>query len=517
VAQGAAPEPVFALEPSTLVDRPEWSHDELPARLRQARHTRQWLIFCASVFAFLVVWLLVWPYTGDGDSSLHYQTARDMLVSPKAGMGPWARPLHKLLILLPAAYGIIPTRLTQGLITIALLWQTMRLAEELRFRRPILVGLLLILQPYVFALASDTMTELPFALGMVVAIRLWRAKRVATSSLVIGLLPAVRPEGFLMGPLWAAMLLFTPGLGPVWLRLLKGLPGCVGLLLWSLACHLSTGSWRYFLDVWSWPAGSYATYPSGSIFYHVFMWPDYVGLVLLPLFIAGVSRAVNRKGMWLPLAVWAVVFGAHSIFFWGHWFASFGLMRIMATTSFVTAMICAEGWSAVSDLLVAKGFGPSVRRAMGVALLVLAFGYAAARYWADQEHHQCLAIRNVSNFVLGKGLGKDVPKLFAGDKTFYAELGLPGCSPHAILDFQVGLHDDNARRLKELPAGSLGMWDNRICATWYGVGIEELPGLGYEILFEDVRSMPAVSNWGGLLVPTFGDSPIRYVLVRKKG
>ena len=56
----------------------------------------------------LVAWLIVWPYTGDGDSSLHYQTARDMLVSAKSGMGPWARPLHKLLIIVPTAYGIIP-------------------------------------------------------------------------------------------------------------------------------------------------------------------------------------------------------------------------------------------------------------------------------------------------------------------------------------------------------------------------------------------------------------------------
>jgi hypothetical protein len=154
---------------------------------------------------------------------------------------------------------------------------------------------------------------------------------------------------------------------------------------------------------------------------------------------------------------------------------------------------------------------------MGAALLLLAFAYAATRYWADQEHHQCLAIRNVSNFVLGKALERNAPKLFSGDKTFYAELGLPGCAPNAVLDFQVGEHDLNARRLKELPPGSLGMWDNRIGATWYGVTIDELPALGYETLFEDVRPMPPVSNWGGLLVPTFGDSPIRYVLVRKKG
>jgi hypothetical protein len=153
---------------------------------------------------------------------------------------------------------------------------------------------------------------------------------------------------------------------------------------------------------------------------------------------------------------------------------------------------------------------------MGVALLLLAFAYAAGRYWADQEHHQCLSIRNVSNYVLGKSLEHDAPKLFAGDKAFYAELGLPGCAPNAILDFQVGEHDLNAQRLAALPAGSLGMWDNRMCATWYRVNIDELPALGYDILFEDVRSAPAVSNWGGLLVPTVGDTPIRYVLVRKR-
>ena len=51
------------------------------------------------------------------------------------------------------------------------------------------------------------MTEIPFALLMVVAIRLWWAKKPLLSCIVVAYLPLVRPEGFFFCALWALLIL----------------------------------------------------------------------------------------------------------------------------------------------------------------------------------------------------------------------------------------------------------------------------------------------------------------------
>ncbi|MGC3957477.1 MAG: hypothetical protein QM813_05795 [Verrucomicrobiota bacterium] len=177
-----------------------------------------------------------------------------------------------------------------------LLWQTMNLARDVKLGRPELAGLFLIGQPYVFSLASDTMTELPFALGLVIALRLWHWRRFAWSFFVLGLLPMARPEGFLVGPLWGVMLLVQAAREGRVGRLLSASPGMGGLVAWMGACYLLTGNWRYFIDYWSWPAQSYDAYQRGPLLHHVYLWPDYCGPVLLVFFLIGLRGSVGARG-----------------------------------------------------------------------------------------------------------------------------------------------------------------------------------------------------------------------------
>jgi len=126
---------------------------------------------CLGLFAALALWAYFWPQTGDGDAIMHFQNARDGLWEPAKLLGSWARVGAKLPLLIPAQLGLYPARLVSAVISVLAAWQTMRLADDLGMANATLAGPLLIFQPQVFVLAADTMTELPFALVLVIAIR----------------------------------------------------------------------------------------------------------------------------------------------------------------------------------------------------------------------------------------------------------------------------------------------------------------------------------------------------------
>ena len=187
----------------------------VPTRIptRVAGDAAKRLAVCAGLLALLMGWAVVFPQTGDGDAIMHYLNAHDSLWQPAKLMGSWARVGAKIPLLIPAQYGVLGARWAAALISIVCAWQTIRLADDLKIRRSILAAAFLLFQPYVFTLAGDTMTELPLALGIVIAIRFWLARRKWASCLVMGYLPTVRPEGFFLCALWAAMVLGREGVG----------------------------------------------------------------------------------------------------------------------------------------------------------------------------------------------------------------------------------------------------------------------------------------------------------------
>ncbi len=357
---------------SQAINKPGFIAEEVSAALpsQEARSlaAARWGI-CAILFAVLVIWALIFPYTGDGDSAPHFLNARDSAATPISAMHAWARPGIKLVMAPFSVHGIFATRVLIAVLAALTAWQTMRLAEELGLRNSLLAGPLIVWQPMAFALAADTMTEMPMALGIVTAIRLWRNGWWRTSALLVGYLPSVRPEGFFLGVLWGAMILFAPapvrrrrnldaqhGASEAWNILLRiSALACltVGLIAWAAACWALTFNHDmfYVLHIWNWPPGSYAAYGKGSLLHHVIRWPIYCGVLLCVVFALGIKPSWRRE-MMLPWAVWGIVFGVHSILYWGGWFASCGIMRIFTCTAPVTALICLYGWNAAERWLI---------------------------------------------------------------------------------------------------------------------------------------------------------------------
>ena len=512
------------------------------------------LTVCVALLAMLMVWAWLWPQTGDGDAIMHFLNARDGLWQPDKLMGSSARVGAKLPLLIPAQFGVLAARWMSALISVICAWQTIRLADDLKIRGAILAAPLLLLQPLVFGLAADTMTELPMALGLVIAIRLWWARRTLASCLVMGYLPLVRPEGFFFCAMWGAMLLGTGRIGPLHRRISLGATLAWGTLAWLGACWFFSGDATYFFrGGWAWPADSMPVYGRGSFFAHINRWPVYCGPILFPLFLLGLHRlgrhkillvcaaillileltlpawpkehllpwptlalaatmAWARGGEKIAIAWWAflLVFSIHSVLWWQGWFASCGLMRILACVSPITAVICLRGWNLAGEFSRRWNLELPARQWIGRSLLALLALWAGVMYIGDRSHYRVFPLQRASDFVAAQHLTTTAPIIIFGDPMAQAYLRM-AANPLKLLR-HYSERDRELERLVTAPVGSVGLWDNQHAQEWFNVGIEDLPKLGYTLLYDIRQKPPALALW---FTPAWAAHDMHYVVIRK--
>ena len=475
--------------------------------LAGARRAR--IALCLGFFAILIGWLLIWPYTGNADAVAHLLRARAGLANPAELMDSWSRWGSKLILLIPAQYGVIPARIAAAAVTIALLWQTMRLADDLKISRPILAGPLLLLQPLVFQLASDTMTEIPMALGLVIALRLWLSRRFALSCLAISMLPTVRPEGFFFCALWGILILFNRQIS--WKNKSLAAPLlAAGVILWLIGCRVFTGDWFFFIHCWSWPLNSYPGYGRGPIYFYLIRWPLYLGPPLSVLFLLGLRRSL-QKSMALPWAMWGLVFILHTILYWRGWFASCGELRILACVAPFAALVCLHGWNAAADWLMRRNFSLRARQSLAVAALAAVALTPAIYYIETPSNYYCFPLARCCQFVQSRGLLQEAPALVLGDPVAQSMLDLP---PHqANLQENSFKPAEECRILQSQPLGSIGIWDDQLAKSWYGIAVEDLPGLGYTVLYQTTQ--PFRAHWAKFLGLPDSEQLQTCVVIRK--
>jgi hypothetical protein len=473
---------------------------------------RFWI--CAGIFAVYVVWLYLWPYTGDGDSMLHYWNLRRTFTNPSEGLTSWARPVYVLLMFLPARGGVFFVRCFTALVTTILAWQTMRLADDLELPNATMAGPLLAFQPFVFALASDTMTEMPMALGIAVALRLWFARKYALSCLIVSLLPLLRPEGFFIAPVWGLFLLFLP-LRPEYpgmvRRILDGSLMATGIVVLLGVCYFVTGDVLYFVHAWSWPA-KVAGYGSGPLWHHFVLWPGYCGVVLFPLFILGIVPSL-RKRMALPWAVWGIVILTHTILFWLGAFGAIGLMRILACTAPVTALIMLHGWNWITERKFYRDAVPLVQWTLPALVVLAAAAIAMIDYRADPTHHKVFLASKAADYARQNNLVGPAPRFFAGDPMVLAALDYPDHTGQLVNNsFD---RKEELKQLAELPIGSVGVWDNQQGQMWHNVKPEEFDRLGYTTLFETSHRLQVYPLYESMFPLVSWPLEQRFVVVRK--
>ncbi len=440
-----------------------------------ARRVALWLV----PFAVLGVALVfVFPDSYQQDGGHHFLGARWALAHPRNLVGVWNRPLFTALYALPAQLGYPAAKLLTVAVSLAAAWHTAWLARAYGLRRAELAVPLFFLQPSVLLLCSETMTEPLFALLLAVALRLHRAGRVHAGLWVAGLLPLVRPEGFFVGVLWGAFVLFHAGAGRnVLLRAVAALQLAGGTAAWWLAALVLTGDPLFIVHDWPMNWGSSYSYGTGPLWHYVNIRHQILaGPALYALFVLGVVALVLRRRAGLALASLALVAGMHSIFFRLEMFGSAGYARYVVCVAAPVALASLAGWNLAADWLARRRVLARAAPVLGAVALAYAAVHCVTYLDAFGTSRDARAIRDMYGWFQANP--RPVTKLvfsqaymsilFDRDPRERPRLG------------------DDARRaeavLRRQPPGTLVFWDAHTGPRFHGIGATEIERAGYELL-----------------------------------
>src|SRR5437879_4139692 len=98
-----------------------------------------------------------------------------------------------------------------------------------------------------------------------------------------------------------------------------------------------------------------------------------------------------------------------------------------------------------------------------------------------QQHHHKLIVQAVE-YARANDLLARAPAIFVSDELVLAVLGYPAYRDKWRPNTW-NSRDEQLNMLVTLPSGSLGIWDNQRGEQWFGVCVDDLPKIGYEIIF----------------------------------
>jgi hypothetical protein len=296
--------------------------------------------------------VLLYPDADQQDAGYHYMIARWAWQNPSSFVSVWGRPLFTLLYFLPSQLGYPAAKLFTLAICLATGWQTVRLAQQLKYPRAALAIPFLFLQPSFFLLSSATMTEPLFALLVVIAYRLHLSGRMRIGALTASLLILVRPEGFFIGILWGVLVLLDKRDERAWWRRIAETAILAsGIAAWWLAASLITGDPLWIAHDWpsNWQQSAANDYGTGPIWWYLAQLPLIAGPLLLVPFVAGLSRLLKQREFFIVASSFLTLFILHSLMYWRGWFGSAGYARYFVCVSPVIALVTLAGWNNLAD------------------------------------------------------------------------------------------------------------------------------------------------------------------------
>ncbi|MFN6203177.1 MAG: hypothetical protein ACK496_11940 [Acidobacteriota bacterium] len=433
------------------------------------------LLLCAGAGAAL---LLLFADSCQQDGGLHYLFARWAWRHPGLFVGVWSRPLYTTVYALPALGGYTAARALTVIICLLIAWQTWRLATALGFARSPLAILLVWLQPSFFLFAADNMTEQIFALVVVIALRLHHQGKRVAGAIVASLTILARPEGFFLGILWAAWLLW-----PLrrWRQATIILWLGTGALLWWVAALLITGDPLFILHNWpqNWPLTGTIYGAAGLVAYPARL-PEIVGPFLLLPFLVGLWRLLRTRRHATLTSTFLLFFTLHTILrAWGL-LGSAGYPRYLVAISPVIALITLCGWNRLADCF--RRSPAWWRTAVAATILATSawfnFIYVDGAEWSRDAR----AIQQVHHWFIGEQRKlNDLPVT----RLIWNE-------PYACIIFDRDpwenpewTHDRerDLETLRSSPPGTLVIWDRLIGPKWFGLQSEDFEAAGFRRIY----------------------------------
>jgi hypothetical protein len=437
-----------------------------------------WLAVCAAAG---VAMAFLFDDSCQQDGGQHYLFARWAWTHHELFVGVWSRPLFTTLYAFPALIGYRAARLFTVLICLLIAHQTWRLAEDLKIERAPFAIALLWLQPSFFLFCADNMTEPIFALVYVVALRLHHRGWIKAGMIVASLMILARPEGLFLGLLWGAWVLvdlqspisnrkFTNRLKAVRQTLLLA----TGATVWWLAALIITRDPLFIKHNWpsNWPVTGTIYGAAGLLAFPIRL-PEIVGLFLLPPFFYGLFRLLKCRELFTLTSSFLLFFILHTILRAYGLLGSAGYPRYLVAISPAIALITLAGWNEMAKLLA-----------------------HTSRLFRTASASVIIAISAYTNFVYADGAEwtRDARAIAAVHSWFQSQADKPEisrlvwCQPYAgiLLDHDpwenpvfTRNREADLKTLREMPAGTVAVWDERVGPKWFGLRAGDFEAAGF--------------------------------------
>lgn len=398
------------------------------------------LVVGAAIFSALSVFAAV---TSRGfleaDGCTHFIMARFAFQEPHYLINVWGRPFCTFIYAIGASIGdrqtgLIAVRLTSLLLALSVAFATYRIAVNQGYRHPALAFIFVLAQPLFFLHSFSELTEIPFAFLLVLAFWAYQKKQFLAMTLLAGLLPLSRPEGF--GFLILAALALIAHRRWTWLLLLP-----VPLLMWDYSGWVLYGRpgpwWRWLID--NWPYAAESLYQRGYLIHFVVLLPMVVGPLIFPALWVGIWRSFRepltclssiksqergrkqrlpatskiknlphpqRLQLLIALIPLMILIG-HSLLYWRGKMASNGELRYMLTVSPFWALLAAKGWDWVFE---STGWRRPILWA-GLAALLPALSHAYYRVLPLRLDRDWLEAEKIAQWYQHSDLAKDYPNI----------------------------------------------------------------------------------------------------------
>src|ERR1041384_5751607 len=219
----------------TSMDRaPDTAAAITPVAELSLRLEKSWLMLLLAGAIFSTLSILA-AITSKGfleaDDCTHFLMARFAFREPHYLINVWGRPFCTAIYAFGASIGdrqtgLTAARFTSLLMALTIATATYRIAVNQGYRRPVLAFLFVLAQPLFFLHSFSVLTEIPFAFLIVLAFWTYQKQEFLAMTVLAGLLPLSRPEGF--GFLLLAAFALVVHRRWVWLLLLP-----TPLLLWN--------------------------------------------------------------------------------------------------------------------------------------------------------------------------------------------------------------------------------------------------------------------------------------------
>ncbi len=416
---------------------------------------------------FYVYQLAAFPTADDPDAAIHAIISAPP-VRPAALLGAFARPLFATLYVLPGHWGYPGLRVLTVIVCGAAGWLTYRTAARLQLPYPWVAIPLVMLQPALYQLGTDAMTEPTFALVLAAGALAYSAGRSRLAAVTWSFLPLARPEGpmvlAVIAVMWLPRLIKDP---TVWQALVLLATGTV---VWFIACYVVTGDLWYIQHTFPWSASSSGIH--GPVWYYVVRWPRIVGFSALVLSLMGLPVTWRQPVLRLALLATLAVFALHSYMWAAGRFASYGLDRYFATMAPFTALIATAGAGRLTKLSAIH------RRAAVGALVglqaVQAFGFVdsnSENFKGAVTYDLAMAAKNREG-IAGR-------QIIAADQFGYVFTGYRPDSGPPFGDSTADMQYMRAR-----PAGTLALWDDENGYWWFHLTVEQVERSGYQLAWE---------------------------------